>query len=55
MVSTGKPSPWARVEQSFGINIGSDITNSFLYRFEIRESNNAKDSTCGQKSLVIFS
>lgn len=38
VVSTVMHSPWPRVKYSFGINIRSDITNSFLYRFEIRET-----------------
>lgn len=34
---TVMPYLWPRIKHSFGINIGADKTNSFPYRFEIRE------------------
>lgn len=41
------PGPESGIHLEF---IGFDITNSFVYGLEIRESNNVKDSTRGQKS-----
>lgn len=55
VVSTVMHSPWPGVKPSFGNTVGSDKTHSFLYRFEIRESNNATSSTYSQKTLVVVS
>lgn len=36
-VCTVMPSPWPRAEYSPRMKVGFDVTNFFLYRFEIRE------------------
>lgn len=53
-VCTVMPSPWPRAEYSPRIKVGFDVTNFFLYRFEMRESTNVRDSICGQKWVVVL-